>query len=100
MWVAVDKDGTEVCSNVHLGRYSDYIKAWNKIDRNKGVREEDLFDEADEKYCYWTDESSNYNTEIYDGVECFNTVVYLPQGTIEKLTGKKLTWDDNPIEIE
>ncbi len=25
--------------------------------------------------------------------------VYLPEGSIEKLTGKTLTWDDEPIEL-
>lgn len=26
--------------------------------------------------------------------------VYLPKGTIEKLIGKKLTWEDEPVELK
>lgn len=27
------------------------------------------------------------------------TVIVLPGGTIEKIIGRKLTWDDDPVEI-
>lgn len=99
MWLAVNYDGTEVSFNICPGRFSDYIKQWNEIDRAKGVPDSELYQENDDKYRYWTDESSNYLTEIYDGIEAYNTCVYLPKGTIKFLTGKTITWDDEPIEI-
>lgn len=34
--------------------------------------------------------------ENMDGEEC--TITLLPKGTIEKVIGKKLTWDDEPYE--
>ncbi len=27
------------------------------------------------------------------------TVIILPDGTIEKIIGRKLTWEDDPVEI-
>lgn len=99
LYLAVNFDGTEVCSDCMLSRYSDYIKSWNDIDRHKGIKDSELFDESDNKYKYWTNESSNYNTEIYDGLEAYNTVIYLPKGTIKLITGTTLTWDDMPIEV-
>ena len=31
---------------------------------------------------------------------CNDDAVYLPKGSIEKLIGKKLTWEDEPVELE
>lgn len=31
-----------------------------------------------------------------DGYDC--RIIYLPKGTIKKVIGKKLTWDDEPYE--
>lgn len=33
-----------------------------------------------------------------DGWACYE-VVALPKGTIKKLIGRELTWDDEPVEI-
>jgi hypothetical protein len=27
-------------------------------------------------------------------------IIYLPKGSIEKLIGKKLTWEDEPVELK
>lgn len=31
---------------------------------------------------------------------CFGNRIFLPQGSIEKLIGRSLTWNDEPIELE
>ena len=31
---------------------------------------------------------------------CGEETVYLPKGSIEKLIGKKLTWEDEPVELK
>ena len=41
---------------------------------------------------------TDYSTGQYT-VPVFGGVV-LPQGTIERLTGKKMTWEDEPFELK
>jgi len=60
IWLAVDKDGTENISDVHLVRDDD---VWDTLDRH-----------------------SDY--------------IILPKGSIEKLIGCKLTWDDDAVMVE
>lgn len=44
------------------------------------------------KYPYW---------DAFESIECemIDFSIELPNGSIKKLIGKSLTWDDNPIEI-
>ena len=42
---------------------------------------------------FWYDEQ-------YDGGIFYDTEISLPKGTIKKLIGKDLTWEDNPVEIK
>lgn len=46
-----------------------------------------------DKYGYWEDLTS------VEG-ETVDSIIELPKGSIEKLIGKKLTWDDQPVEIK
>lgn len=39
-------------------------------------------------------------TYFYPGIDVDRTVIRLPEGTIEELIGKKLTFDDDPVEIK
>ena len=42
---------------------------------------------------YWTDEGvGRYGND--------DTDISLPKGTIKKLIGKDLTWEDNPVELK
>ena len=42
---------------------------------------------------YWSDEDvSDYGNE--------DTEIKLPKGTIKKLIGRDLTWEDNPVELK
>ena len=72
-WVAVDKNGTEFIFNnkPHRSIYENMFQ----IDEN------DIFtyEWIDDKYC-----------------GCIN----LPKGSIKKLIGKDLTWNDEPIEFK
>ena len=65
MWVAVDKDGTEVCCAIEPSKAC-YAPIWECINPDNG-----------------------------DNRDC----VVLPTGTIELLLGRKLTWEDEPVEI-
>lgn len=42
---------------------------------------------------YWSDEDSSEYGNEYTGIT-------LPKGSIKKLTGKDLTWNDEPIELK
>lgn len=50
-------------------------------------------------YDYWQDD------EVYWEVRGYTTCakdysIVLPNGTIEKLIGRKLTWEDEPVELK
>ncbi len=40
-----------------------------------------------------------FNTGYY-GFHSNSERIKLPKGSIEKLIGKKLTWEDNPVELK
>ena len=82
-YLAVDKDGTEWISDDILIRWP-YIE---KEDKRIKTRKQILT--KDDQYAWvWP-----YNTE--EGGQ----LVRLPKGSIEKLIGKKLTWEDEPYDI-
>lgn len=75
-WVVVSKEGKE-----GIFMYKPYrLSSNNSI---YGLREPE----------YWSDEDvseyGNYDTEIS-----------LPKGSIKKLIGRELTWEDNPVELK
>lgn len=38
--------------------------------------------------------------KLFDRQEDESELVQLPEGSIKKLTGKELTWDDEPVGLE
>ena len=60
IWLAVDKDGTETISDMHL------------------VRDDD----------------------VWDTIGGFSDYIILPEGTIKKILGRKLTWEDEAVMVE
>ena len=58
--------------------------AWVAVNKNG---DEVLFDFEPERYndFFW--------------VEDVGDDIYLPKGTIKKLIGRDLTWEDNPVEL-
>ena len=83
--LAVNKDGTEVIGN-------SLIKAYY-TNKNSLVLEGDYFNMDKTRYTHYVD--PYYNPD--EGVE--DVSIVLPAGSIEKLIGRKLTWEDEPIEI-
>lgn len=87
LFLGVNPDGTEVCSNYNLFRYKTGLDRLIKMD---------------EKYKVFVDNEGgwcNTYSEGYYTVPKFNGV-QLPKGTINKLTGKTLTWEDEPFMID
>lgn len=84
-YLAVDKDGTEKISQGMMLRRCNYrtvcwglgILRYSKKDRNK-----------------W---GNAWSTDDKDAMPF--TGVEMPVGSIEKLTGRKITWKDEPIEM-
>lgn len=66
MWVAVNKDGSEVCFN------------------------EEPYNDRYEEYTDWYAE--NKRGDLLDRV-------IMPKGTIKKMIGLDMDWQDEPIEI-
>ena len=64
VYLAINKDGSEVVSNTPIRRFKDY----------------------------WVDE---FFKQEFDTID----VVFLPKGSIEKLIGRKLTWENEPVEL-
>nr|DAY63278.1 MAG TPA: hypothetical protein [Caudoviricetes sp.] len=46
----------------------------------------------------WTDERSAHD-ETYFSPEDHNSAIVLPKGTIHRLTGRYLTWENDPISL-
>lgn len=84
LYLAVDKDGTEKASNSPLQRL-------NEVTRCKNIL--NMFTKNSRKK--WVDTWDSYTEEVFH----FQGTI-LPKGTIETLTGKKITFKDNPIIME
>lgn len=83
--VAVNKDGCEVIAdNLVRGYYTS---------KNSLILEGDYFNMNDSNYTHWI--APYYNPD--EGVEDIS--VELPKGSIKKLIGRELTWEDEPVEL-
>lgn len=71
-WVAVDKDGIEAI--------------FLRCPKRTGYDRTKLYIPYEETF--WSD----------DGYFCSR--IHLPKGSIKKLIGRKLTWEDNPVELK
>lgn len=65
--------------------------AWVAVHKNG---EESIFDcEPKRTINYWADEQ-------FLGEGYYDSDIPLPKGTIKKLTGRELTWEDEPVELK
>lgn len=72
--LAVNKKGVEIACNYNLYRLGD---EWTTL--------------INDEWKYWRGEA-NENSD-----DC---IVELPKGTIKKLIGRDLTWEDEPVELK
>ncbi|MGL5689749.1 MAG: hypothetical protein ACRDD8_02920 [Bacteroidales bacterium] len=92
-WLVVNKDGTEYAFSLKPIRIID-PKKYNACIVN-GVLEVNCIKEEKE---YWGVDHDNYDFEI---MNCkFVNRVKLPKDSIEKLIGRQLTWECEPVEIK
>jgi hypothetical protein len=88
-WLFVDKDGTEKISNTEPIRR-----------QFKGIRIlSAMFGACTGNYTKnnWNKWCDGWSTDRKDFLP-FNGVI-LPKGTIEKILGRKITWEDEPVEV-
>lgn len=68
--------------------------AWVAVDKSGG---EYIFDNRPGRSDnQWEDIDYSCYGESYMEVD---TAIVLPKGTIKKLIGRELTWEDNPVEL-
>ena len=67
------------------------VMAWVAVNR---YGDEYIFEAFPERLnCVWAPTFYEYENRVYDYVE-------LPKGTIKKLIGRELSWDDEPVELK
>lgn len=78
-FVAVNKNGSEVIG----------------VDLFRAKEEYDLIELSDKTNGYfWCDAFNDSELGI------LNVSIFLPRGTIKKLIGRELTWEDEPVELK
>ena len=95
-WVAVNLDGTEVISQVEIERNSEIYKIKDRI---WTIREEIDFENGAREWLIYVSKDEYRRNGSSFGYFNKNSIIKLPQGTIEKIIGRVLTWDDEPVEI-
>lgn len=88
-WVAVDKDGTEkIFASIPTRRnqYGYHVFIWGLL-RNLPYTK----NQRNKWAAYW---STDINDPFPEGA------IILPKGTIRKLIGRDLSWNDNPVELK
>ena len=81
-WLCVDRDGGEIISSEKLERCP-FVEKEDKRKKNQILSIDQQFSWTWPYYCS----------------ENLGEVVYLPQGTIKKILGYSMKWEDEPIEI-
>ena len=90
-WLCVDKDGSEKIFNCEPNR------GQNQPDIDKSIAEKELDDDVWYSTCFDVDKDGFL---LFDADLDCTAGVDLPKGTIEKLIGRKLTWEDEPVRYE
>ena len=96
IWLCVDSNGDEkLTSNIDgWQRFSpSKFRAGDKEEAQKVISYNDIKMEYD----HWIEYHNENDADTRGILPVWN---YLPKGTIEKILGYKLTWNDEPIKIE
>ena len=118
-YLAVNKDGTEIISEYSLYR-NGYYNRYKKCDP---VKCDKCFYSSSRLSCKIDKDGKRYSEEIYDSPPKMNRekavevlsfwdnfefdpdcnrldyTVILPKGSIQKLIGRELTWEDEPYDV-
>lgn len=106
IWLAVDSNGNEKMTSCESGfqRFSPKLyhssKSLNEEIRDAAFKERKKicsYDDTQMKDDHWVEIP---NKEDLGKFGVYPKWSYLPKGTIKKLIGKELTWEDEPIKYE
>ena len=92
IWLAVDSNGDEKISSNQKGFQRFSPEKYRKGDKEE-CKKVVSFNDTIQEHDIWVELID------YGGIKLPNWI-FLPKGSIEKLIGKKLTWDDEPVKIE
>lgn len=102
LFLFVNKDGTEMMSNIRPQRVSDWINEHipEEMKWKSCMSRQVALKYAEMKCDTWYTSVSDSDYGTFNGTDLYlwDDIVELPDGFIEHLTGKKLTVDDEPIE--
>ena len=93
------RDGTECCSNIKPRRVLDYVEKFcvereSRFTKPKSV----LYEQHKDDACGWYTYERDCDYGTYQGTDLLeDDITYLPDGFIEKITGKKMCFDDEPF---
>ena len=88
-WVSVDKDGTEKISNSEPMRRQ--FKGKRILSAMWGMFTGNYSKNNWNKWC------NGYSNDEKDFLPFMGVII--PKGTIEKIIGRKITWEDEPVEV-
>lgn len=89
LWLAVEEDGQEVATSWHRG----FVR-FDPANRGNAICS---IEDLDQPCCIWIE---NYLDGEVGRLGRYSHKIYLPKGSISKLTGKEMAWKDDPIKIE
>ena len=95
VWLAVYEDGREIISQNQEGlqRFSPYKFRMGDI---REIKKMASYDAIQETCNIWIEyHSQEFDTKI---VTFYPNWMFVPNGTIKKLIGKDLTWNDEPVK--
>ena len=104
VWLCVDSNGDEKLTSNSEGwqRFSPstYYNQYEDYEAYKRERRKIIsFDATQMKYDHWVEYHNEYDKEApktgFAPHWC-----YLPKGSIKKLIGRELTWEDEPVKLE
>lgn len=90
-WLAVDSNGQEIICDHELRRF---------INKNYELRRTDYccrYEDILNKNPHWT---PKIKSEDCPDLGKLIPIIKLPKGSIKKLIGKEITWEDEPVEIK
>ena len=98
IWLCVDSNGDEKISTNIKGwqRFyrSKYSDSFNNEEANKVISYNDVL----MNYDHWIEYHNENDESATRGI--MPHWMYLPKGTIKKILGYELTWNDEPVKIE
>lgn len=97
IWLCVDSNGDE--------KLTSNIDGWQRFSPSKflvGDKEEVQkvisYNDTKMEYDHWIEYHNEHEDAATRGI--LPHWIYLPKGTIKKILGYKLTWNDEPVKIE